>query len=140
MDTVMVTILPDGWARVTFDFDPDIIVVVKGVGRGNYKYSPAEHNWYVREHRLPPLIAALKGRGLTVYVGTKPKETPNGAADSRGVQAGNPYDTILGSLPYPLALNFYRAAAKVLHPDNHGGDLENMKLLNIAWGKRDGKK
>jgi hypothetical protein len=111
-------------ARVSFDYDPDAISIIKSITSKSRTYDPDTKIWTVTGTVVDDLIWMLTQAGHKVHAtitGQPPSQTPTGWADALFTAVGpDRIDAV------------HRALTKIFHPDTTTGSHELQQQLNTA--------
>ena len=93
--------------------------------------------WSVPKERVDELLESFRRNGFEIEDNRIPanRRFKMGPQKETPADVSNPFVAIAGRLSDELATKFFRSMTLILHPDK-GGDLELMKLLNVARGTK----
>lgn len=117
-------------AKVLFRYDAELIDVIRQTpGR---RWDADARYWSVPDREVDDVARRLRAAGADVRIEEPFKREPPPREEKKSSSPGNPFVTVLGTLPVHLRHPMYKAMCRVLHPDV-GGDKALMQQLNAAW-------
>ena len=134
MTAVVFTDRGDGWYSVVFDYDPDLVDLIKTTvpARGGRSWHPRTREWRVHAAYVGSLARAIRALGHTV-IGLDRQQSPKQKPADDPASWARALFTHVGPA---RAMAVYHALTKVLHPDNaKTGDTQLQQQLNRAFSE-----